>query len=111
MTWKLIVNQLQVGLDKRPKPHRFVPNGDRAKGEVCPGSATDAVAKFLDTKHPMAWWTRQQIVVATNKSQKAVDWALIFLRTTGRVEICHDSRNPRYLRYRLLRSYKNDAHR
>jgi hypothetical protein len=106
MSWSLIVHQLAVGPDKQPQPHRWLPPGDRQRGVICQGSATESVNAWLEAKHPIAYWTRQQIVLGTGRPQKAVDWALIFLRTTGRVEACQDTRNPRYLRYRLVRSTK-----
>lgn len=105
MSWNLLVRTLHVvGESKPAKPHRWMPPNNRPKGEICQGSATDAVSAWLLNKHPLAWWTRQQIVIGVDKGQKAVDWALIFLRSTGRVEICQDARNPRYRRYRAIRS-------
>ena len=45
---------------------------------------------------------RQQIVTGTHRTGKAVDWALIYLRATKRIEVSEDPRNSRYLRYRAL---------
>lgn len=85
-------------------PDRFVTAPTRPSsrvGVICSGSATAAVEAWLKTKHPRAYWTKAQILAGTGRTVKSVDWALIFLRTTGRVEIGGDHRNPRYLSYRL----------
>jgi hypothetical protein len=52
----------------------------------------------------MAWWTRAQIVAATGCTSKSVDWALLYLRHTLRVEAHPDHRCVRYLRYRAMRT-------
>lgn len=82
------------------------PKGSSSRaGVICEGSATDAVLAWLESrKQPKAFWTCAQIVAGTGRSQKAVCWALIFLRTTLRVDTTGDPRNPRYLRYRKSRS-------
>lgn len=73
-------------------------------GVICEGSATAAVVAWLERKPPRAYWTKAQILAGTGRTVKSIDWALIFLRSTGRVEIAGDQRNPRYLSYRLTPS-------
>lgn len=79
--------------------------GNRIVGQPSPGSATDVVLTWLDAKRHVSWWTQQQIISGTGCTKRAVDWALIFLRSTGRIEVKRDDgRNTRYLRYRKARS-------
>lgn len=76
--------------------------GNRFVGQPSPGSATDIVLTWLESKRHVAWWTQQQIITGTGCTKRSVDWALIFLRSTDRVEVRRDDgRNARYLRYRM----------
>lgn len=76
----------------------------RPMGLMVPGSVTHAVKEWLDAKHHNAWWTKRQIVVGTERHEKTVDWALIYLRSIGEIECAQDAqRNSRYLRYRSKR--------
>lgn len=73
----------------------------RPLGVMRPGGASMAVLAFLQT-NPKRWFTFNQILIGTGRTSRSVDWACIFLRSTGRVEFSRDeSRNPRYLRYRI----------
>lgn len=67
------------------------------------GSTTQAVWDWLNAQHRIAWWTRAQIIAATGCQRTAVNWALTYLRHTGRLEVNADSRCIRYLRYRAVR--------
>jgi len=49
------------------------------------------------------WWTRGQIMAGTRRSEKAVNWALLYQRSQGHIECVPDgARNPQYLRYRAV---------
>lgn len=77
------------------KPPRFNP---RPPGVIRPGSTTDAVIRHLRAHG--GFQSHCQIVWATKRSGKAVDWALLFLRSQKLVRAVEDtSRNSRYLRY------------
>jgi hypothetical protein len=67
------------------------------------GSTTEAVFEWLaDKSRSRVWWPRGSIVRGTGRSQKAVDWALLFLRSVEAVEISTDMRCGRYHRYRVV---------
>ncbi len=67
------------------------------------GSTTEAVFEWLsDKRRSRVWWPRDSIVRGTGRSQKAVDWALLFLRSVEAVEISTDMRCGRYHRYRVV---------
>lgn len=85
----------------RTEPRRVVSPNPRPMGFAVPGSATDAVLKFLAGQPSRGWWAMHQVVAATGRTDKAVGWALIYLRSVGLVECARDeARNARYLRYR-----------
>lgn len=72
----------------------------RPAGVIRDGSATQAVLVFL-RKHPKQFFSHIQIVTATGRSYKSVNWAMLYLRSQDLVECVSDAqRNPRYLRYR-----------
>lgn len=72
----------------------------RPPGVIRDGSATEAVLAFLRQARPR-WCACHQIQAATGRTDKAVSWALLYLRAQRLVEVTPDgSRNPRYLRYR-----------
>lgn len=78
---------------------RFNP---KPPGVIQPGSATGAVLAFLQSR-PSQFFSRAQLLWHTKRSGKAVDWAMLYLRSQGLVEVISDAaRNPRYLRYRLM---------
>lgn len=79
-----------------------VTHNPRPIGVMLPGSATDAVWQWLSARPGRAYWQRRQIVAGTGRTGKSVDWALLFLRATGRVEVREDDRCSRYLRYRAV---------
>ena len=75
----------------------------RPAGVICGDSATAAALAHLQSS-PMRWWRYQEIALATQRSQKALDWALRYLRAQGLVEVRADQqRNQRYLRYRIVK--------
>ena len=79
---------------------RFNP---RPPGVIREGSATQQVLKFLED-HPGRYFIRIQIVRATRCSERAVDWALLFLRAQERIKAIEDpTRNARYLRYGIAK--------
>lgn len=74
----------------------------RPAGVLQEGGAAKAVMAFLAV-HPERFFTFAQIVVATQRTTKSLDWACIFLRSLGYVECARDEgRNSRYLRYRVM---------
>lgn len=94
--------------DPRAKPPQAAaaPGTVMRAGAVPPGvmragSATHAVYEYLTSRRAQAWVQRHQIVAATGRSHKAIDWALIFLRHIGLVEARHRPDNERYFQYRL----------
>lgn len=87
-----------LSIKRTAEPSRFNP---RPLGVMLPGSTTDAVKAWLDDRPPNGWWTKRQIEIGTGRSCKAIDWALIYLRSIHAIECSRDdSRNARYLRYR-----------
>ncbi len=79
---------------------RFNP---RPPGVIRDGSATQAVFAFLDQRRGV-FFTRLQIVTATGRSERAVDWALLFLKAQQKCKAVEDiNRNPRYLRYGIAK--------
>jgi hypothetical protein len=94
--WQL--GQLFAAARREPDAQapRFNP---RPAGVIQQGSATDAVLHFLRANRGR-YFSRVEIIVATRRSEKSVDWALIFLRREGLADcIPDDRRNPRYLRH------------
>lgn len=75
----------------------------RPSGVMLEGKTTQAVLIFLQA-NPRRFHTHLEIMQGTRRTGKAVDWALAFLRSTGKVEAYRqaDHRNGRYLRYRLV---------
>lgn len=98
MSTRWVTEQI-LSIRRTAEPARFNP---RPAGVMRPGSTTEAVLRYLQGRPGRAWITRQQIVVATSRSGKAVDWALIFLRSLDLVEASQDPEphRSRYLRYR-----------
>lgn len=77
---------------------RFNP---RPPGVIRPDSGTEAVLALL-RDNPHRQWSRYQIVLRTGRTTKAVDWALLYLKTHGFVACVEDAtRNPQYLRYAI----------
>lgn len=79
--------------------------GSAPLGVMRHGSATHAVYVYLvDRRRRHAGWVgRHQIVAAVGRHNKAIDWALIYLRTVKLIETSQDPRCTRYLRYRAMR--------
>ena len=87
-------------LDETPEAPRFNP---RPPGVIRDGSATQGVLQFLE-KRKGCFFTRVQIVAATGRTERAVDWALLFLKAQQKVKAVEDTnRNPRYLRYGIAK--------
>lgn len=87
-------------LDPGNAPPRFNP---RPPGVIREGSATQQVLQFLE-KHTGRYFIRIQIVRATGCSERAVDWALLFLKAQQRIKAVEDTtRNSRYLRYGIAK--------
>lgn len=77
----------------------------RPPGVIREGGATDAVLTFLQA-HPARFFCHHEIQTATKKTKVSIDWALCFLRAQNIIEsTSDDGRNPRYLRYRILKEH------
>lgn len=86
--------------DPAANMHRFNP---KPPGSIQPGSATEALIGFM-SRHPNTFFTHAELLRATGRTTKAMAWALIFLRELGAIEVAPDeSRNPRFLRYRIAK--------
>lgn len=82
----------------------------RPAGHMIEGCTAHDVLDFLK-RHPGAFFTRQQLIIGTGRTQKAVDWALIYLKQLGKVRSVQDAiRNPRYLRYTAIISEAGPDH-
>ena len=95
-----LLTQLQtIANAHAPKPPvRFNP---RPPGVIQPGSASDAVLKFLHASPGM--WTEAQIRWATRRGHSSVSWGLLYLSKKGLIESRLDpARNSRYRRYRAV---------
>jgi hypothetical protein len=81
-------------------------------GRFRAGSTTEVVFLWLsERQRSRVWWSRDSIVSGTGRPQKAVDWALLFLRSIYAVEVTSDPRCMRYHRYRLKPGAKPSAFR
>lgn len=75
----------------------------RPAGVIRAGSATHAVLGYL-RERCSHWLNHRQICSGTGCTSRAVDWGLIFLKSQGLIECASDDgRNPRYLRYRIIK--------
>lgn len=84
------------GRQPEAKKHIFNPH---PAGLFQAGSATQAVDAFL-AAHPGRYYTMDQLILVTGRTDKSLDWAVRFLIGVGRIEWRSDeSRNPRYRRY------------
>lgn len=99
MSTSWVTHQI-LSIRRTAEPTRIAKNPKPA-GVMLPGSATHAVWVYLESLPHRRWVQRRQIVTGTGCTGKAVDWALIFLLTTGRIERSSDDmRCSRYYRYR-----------
>jgi hypothetical protein len=74
----------------------------RPAGVIRPGSATEVALQVLRAAHGQ-FLTHSQLLTRTGCTQKALSWALIYLKSQQLVETsCDESRNARYLRYRAV---------
>lgn len=103
MSTRWVAQQI-LSLPRTPEPARVAGGWNpKPPGVMQPGSATLTVYEYLASRPGRAWYSRRQIVAGTGRTGKSVDWALLFLRHTGRVESSRDeSRCSRYLRYRVM---------
>lgn len=90
-----MVSQLS-GRKQEAKPIRFNP---RPAGIFQAGSATQEVDAFLAAR-PGLFFTMDQLILATGRTDKSLDWACRYLCSIQRIQWRSDaSRNPRYRRY------------
>ncbi len=93
------VQSLVSAKPEEPKPERYNP---RPPGVICEDSATAFILNFL-RENPHRYFPAGVIVKATGRSEKAVSWGLLYLRSLGRIEaVANDLRNSRYLLYRHI---------
>lgn len=97
--------------DESPIP-QIVSFNPRPPGAPIKGSATSAVLAVLKAS-PLRWFTEHELKALANHgraegelfSRVAISWALIRLRGWKWIDSAtDDSRNPRYLRYRLAKA-------
>lgn len=82
-----------------PRQRQFNP---RPAGVIVPGSASDAVFRFLGANDHIAWVSNYQIEAGAKPHlPKTVRWSLVYLRSLGLVDVSNDNRNSRWLKYRL----------
>lgn len=75
----------------------------RPAGVIRPGSATQVVLALLQA-NPGRWFSHFQIVQATGRTQKSIDWALLFLKARHQIRTSSDEgRNSRYLKYSIVK--------
>ena len=99
--WWITHQLLALGKGRDHVDVDATPFNPRPAGVIRDGSATAAVLEWMRARKAGVWWTRGQILAGTGRSEKAVNWALLYLRTQGRIECVPDgSRNPQYRRYR-----------
>lgn len=70
------------GIQRLVEPPRFNP---RPAGQIRPGSASEAVLAYLQ-RHEGRSFYRRALIVATGRTRKSVDWALLFLVALQLVE-------------------------
>lgn len=81
---------------KAKKPSTFNP---KPPGSMLAGSATDRLLRCMATA-PDAWWSYHEL--AERVSGGSFGWSLLALQRRGHIEAsANDSRNPKYLRYRI----------
>lgn len=103
MNFELISRQLAsvAAAQRAMGPHSPAFN-PRPKGVLQDGGAAKDVLSLLQA-HPGRFFTFGQIATHTKRTQKALEWACIFLRSLGHVEVVRDDgRNSRYMRYRVV---------
>lgn len=95
---QLSVIRLSVDLPRsNPKP----------PGVYRPGSAAEAVMSILEGS-PGRCFFRRQLIVLTGRTRKSIDWALLYIVATRRVETVPDvevgAPHSGVLRYRVRRT-------
>ena len=102
-SWWITHQLLALGKGRDPVEVDAPPFNPRPPGVIRDGSATAAVLEWMRTRKAGVWWTRGQIMAGTRRSEKAVNWALLYLRSQGHIECVPDgARNPQYRRYRAV---------
>lgn len=96
--WGLVVQQMDAARAAGAKPKPYRPN-PRPPGVIQPDSATDAVLRLMRSA-PGRRWHRAQLLHLTGRTESAVDWALLYLRRQGRIEVLAATAS-RQFRYRL----------
>src|SRR3546814_14163506 len=67
-------------------------------------SISDWSSDVCSSDLPKRCFNHAQIVSATGRSAKSIDWGLLFLRQCDLVESFPDRRNTRYLVYRITQT-------
>lgn len=105
--FEMVAQQLLAAAERDAEMARALratrPANPNPPGSIWPGASTDAVLAVMRSA-PNRWWTRCQLIAVSQRANTQVNWALHFLQATGKVEAAKDdSRNARYLRYRLVK--------
>lgn len=109
--FEMVAQQLLAAAEREAEASRAIkasiPANPNPPGSIWPGASTDVVLSAM-RKQPQRWWTRCQLIAVTQRSNRQINWALHFLKATGKVESVQDeTRNARYLRYRLSQEVSN----
>lgn len=106
--WGAFALSQLTGRTPERRSQRFQPN---PAGLFQTGGAAQAVDEFLKSQ-PGRFFTMVQLIAATGRTDKSLDWACRFLVSIGRLEWHADeSRNPRYRRYRHKPIQSDDGER
>lgn len=77
----------------------------RPAGVILMGSTTDAVLQWLCQRPPGRWvenaLIERSLLPTIGRKPGTVRWALVYLRQIGLIEASGDTRNARYLKYRV----------
>lgn len=95
---QLVSSLSQRGLQAAARTQRYNP---RPPGVLQPGGAPLAVLAFLKD-HPDRYFSFYQIVLATGRTEKSLDWACRNLRDMDLIIVRADPANLRYYQYRFL---------
>ncbi len=85
----------------RQKPSAPVHN-PRPPGVIRNGRATHVLWELFQA-HPHRYFTHAEILWRTKRTKRAIDWALIYLRSQQLIDCASgNGGNVRYLRYRFI---------
>jgi hypothetical protein len=95
---QLVSSLSQRGLQAAARTQRYNP---RPPGVLQPGGAPLEVLAFL-AKNPDQWFAFDQLVMATGRTVKSIDFACIQLRRMDLIVTRENPASSRYLHYRFF---------